>query len=108
MEKPGSRQTAHLKGLWALLRQASKRFESAVQKINQLEVIGEPEMSVVGFCAKDPRQLDIFRLNDILSKRGWHLSALQLPSALHMCFTAQHVDTIDALVKVPTHPTQKL
>ena len=68
--------------------------------MEHLEVIGSPEMSVVAFKAKDRRRLDIFKVNDLLSKRGWHLSALQLPSALHMCFTAQHVDAIAALVKV--------
>ena len=70
--------------------------------MEHLEVVGEPEMSVVGFKAKNTRALDIFKVNDLMSKCGWHLCALQLPSALHMCFTAQHVDAIDELLKVQT------
>ncbi len=31
---------------------------------------------------------------------GWHLSALQRPAAVHMCFTAQHVDVVDDLIRV--------
>ena len=68
--------------------------------MEHLEVVGEPEMSVVGFKAKNERALDVFKVNDLMSKRGWHLCALQLPSALHMCFTAQHVNAIDELLKV--------
>lgn len=33
---------------------------------------------------------DIYRVHDLLSKRGWHLNALQRPAALHICFTAAH------------------
>lgn len=29
-------------------------------------------------------------MHDLLSKRGWHLNALQRPAALHICFTAAH------------------
>ena len=68
--------------------------------MEHLEVLGDPEMCVVALKARNPRALDIFKVNDLMSKRGWHLSALQLPSALHMCFTAQHVHAIDRLLKV--------
>ena len=47
-------------------------------------------MTVVGFRAANPGALNIYAVNDALSARGWHLSALQAPPALHMCFTAAH------------------
>ena len=34
-----------------------------------------------------------------MSRRGWHLSPLQHPPAVHMCFTAQHVDVVPNLLK---------
>lgn len=71
-----------------------------MRRMQHLEVVGEPEMSVVAFKAVDTKRLDIFKVNDLLSHRGWHLNALQLPSSLHMCFTAQHCDAIDDLLKV--------
>lgn len=80
--------------------QASKKFEAGVRAMPHLEVMGEPEMCVVGFKSARPKQLDIFRVNDRLSAHGWHLCALQMPSALHMCFTAQHIDAVDDLLKV--------
>jgi sphinganine-1-phosphate aldolase len=82
--------------------QASKDFEAGVRESEHLEVIGEPRMSVVAFKAKQPKRVNIFRVNDNMTSRGWHLSALQLPSALHMCFTAQHVGVIKELLQVPS------
>ena len=34
--------------------------------------------------------LNIYKVNDLLTRRGWHLNALQSPPALHFCFTAAH------------------
>ena len=36
------------------------------------------------------RGLDIYKVNDLLSAKGWHLNALQHPAALHLCITAAH------------------
>lgn len=80
--------------------QAAKAFEEGIRKSGHLEVLGQPDMCLVAFKAKRPKQLDIFQLNDLMSKKGWHFSALQLPSALHMCFTAQHVNVIHQLLQV--------
>ena len=57
-------------------------------------------MTVVAFKAVKPRALNIYAVNDALSARGWHLNALQLPPALHMCFTAQHASIVKSLLKV--------
>lgn len=68
---------------------AAKQFQQGVAEIEGLEVMGAPEMCVVAI--KSTRSdLDIYRVNDLLSKRGWHLNALQRPAAVHICFTAAH------------------
>ena len=74
-----------------------------MQAIEGLELAGEPAMTVVAFKAANPRVLNIYAVNDALSARGWHLNALQLPPALHMCFTAQHASVVDALLKARTY-----
>lgn len=75
-------------------------FRNGVAKIDGLEIVGEPEMTVIAFKAVDPRRLDIYRVNDLLSKKGWHLNALQRPAALHVCFTPAHQpDTAKLLLK---------
>lgn len=79
------------------IMKASKQFESGVREIDGLEVVGEPAMSVVAFKAAKGGP-DIYKVNDLMGRKGWHLSPLQHPPALHMCFTAQHVHTIDALL----------
>ena len=83
--------------------QASRQFAEGVQAIEGLELAGEPAMTVVAFKATKPRALNIYAVNDALSARGWHLNALQLPPALHMCFTAQHASVVEALLKVGIH-----
>ncbi|KAK9813985.1 hypothetical protein WJX73_007983 [Symbiochloris irregularis] len=109
----GSRSGALIATAWAALvhmgldgymkltddiMKASKRFEEGVRHTEGLEVVGEPSMSVVAFKASKGGP-DIYKVNDLMSRRGWHLSPLQFPPALHMCFTAQHVDTIDSLLE---------
>ena len=37
-----------------------------------------------------------------MSRRGWHLNPLQHPPAVHMCFTAQHVNVVPDLLKART------
>lgn len=45
--------------------------------------------------------LNIYTVNDLLSRKGWHLNALQHPAALHICFTAAHDEAVaDKLVQV--------
>lgn len=41
-------------------------------------------VSVVAFSSKT---VNIYALGDLMSKKGWHLSALANPAALHMAFT---------------------
>lgn len=80
--------------------QAAGAFAKGLQQIEGLQLAGSPAMTVVAFRASKPRALNIYALNDLMSQRGWHLSALQLPPALHMCFTGQHASIVDSLLKV--------
>ena len=79
--------------------QASKKFEQGVAQIEGLKVTGRPDMCLVAFQSTD-RSIDIYKVNDLMTQRGWHLNALQFPAAVHICFTARHVNVIDQLLKV--------
>ena len=66
---------------------------------NHLKVIGHPIMSVIAFTsANNPRThkpvLNMYIVNDIMAAKGWKLSALQSPPALHMCFTPAHSESL--------------
>ncbi|CAK0780190.1 hypothetical protein CVIRNUC_004963 [Coccomyxa viridis] len=81
------------------MMKAAGAFAKGLQQIEGLQLAGSPAMTVVAFRASKPRALNIYALNDLMSQRGWHLSALQLPPALHMCFTGQHASIVDSLLK---------
>ena len=65
---------------------ASRSFAKALKtRFNEdLYVLGDPKVSVVAFSSKT---LNIYAIGDAMSKKGWHLSALANPPALHMAFT---------------------
>lgn len=48
-------------------------------------MIGNPVASVIAFGAHEP--LSIYDVGDKLSERGWNVSALQNPAALHISVT---------------------
>eukprot|EP00891_Asterochloris_glomerata_P007131 jgi/Astpho2/7131/Aster-08310 len=80
------------------LMEASKAFAQGVEQIDGLELCGRPDMCVVAFKASS-RQLNIYKVNDLMTNKGWHLNALQFPASIHMCFTAQHTEVVPKLLK---------
>lgn len=77
--------------------EAARQFEEGLRGIPDLELVGRPDMSVVAFRSTN-KQLNIYKLNDLLTKKGWHLNALQGPPSLHFCFTAAHVSVTELLL----------
>ena len=110
----GSRSGAVIAAAWASLLAVGKegfvtqcrkllglaeRLAQGIKGIKEIKLLGKPDSSVVAWAAEDPKSLDIFKVNDAMSKRGWHLSALQRPAGLHMCITPAHSkEMIDKLV----------
>lgn len=74
-----------------MMRCATMFKESIRDDIEELDVVGDPIMSVIAFSSSI---VDIYVVNDILSSKGWKMSALQSPPALHMCFTPAHSEDI--------------
>jgi len=74
-----------------MMRCAAMLKESIRDEIDELYVVGDPVMSVVAFASS---VVDMFVVNDILSSKGWKMSALQSPPALHMCFTPAHSESL--------------
>ncbi len=54
----------------------------------ELDVIGDP-LFVIAFASND-ETLDIFRVFDAMSRRGWSLNGLHRPAAVHLCVTLRH------------------
>ncbi|KAL1746434.1 pyridoxal phosphate-dependent transferase [Schizophyllum fasciatum] len=88
----GSRPGALIAGTWAAMqhigyegylnscrdivscaRAIARRIED---EIPELRIMGAPPASVVAFAAKDDKKVEIFEVGDAMSRRGWHLNAI--------------------------------
>lgn len=74
----------------------AQRLEKAIrEEIPELDVIGNPKLSVVAFKSS---KINVHSLGDMLGKKGWHLSSLQQPAALHLAVTRLTIPVIDNLI----------
>ena len=85
------------------MMRCATRFKQAIASPDELarhvEMVGIPAMSVVAFTSR-PGRRNIYVVNDLLGKKGWRMSALQNPPALHMCFTPAHsMEICEALIR---------
>lgn len=76
----------YTKNIMELTRKIIKRMKT----INELEILGNPQMSVLAFTFKNDNGLNIYDLQDEMKKRKWFLNELQNPAALHICITSTH------------------
>ncbi|KAJ2996558.1 Sphingosine-1-phosphate lyase 1 [Globomyces sp. JEL0801] len=75
---------------------ATRKLKDGISRIPQLELIGDPILSVVAFKAKSP--INIYAINELLSKKHYHLNALQFPSSIHICLTLLTVPVVDKMI----------
>jgi sphinganine-1-phosphate aldolase len=71
---------------------AARAIQQSIQNsFPELFVLGKPQASVVAFGSRTP-SLNILEVGDKMSKKGWHLNALQKPPGLHIaCTVRTHV-----------------
>ncbi len=69
----------------AVLETAAK-VRDAIRAIPELEVVGDP-LWVIAFRS---RKVDVYRVLDEMTARGWSLNGLQKPAAVHLCVTLRH------------------
>ena len=62
---------------------------------NDVEVMGNPLVSVVAFTSKT---LNVYDIADAMGEKGWHLNALQTPPAIHVAVTLPIVRVWEKLV----------
>jgi glutamate/tyrosine decarboxylase-like PLP-dependent enzyme len=97
----GSRPGALSAACWAALvstgeegyLEATKRIletatsiRAGIEDIPELRVLGDP-LFVIAFASDS---LDIYRVLDFMSGRGWSLNGLHRPAAVHICVTLRH------------------
>jgi len=109
---PGTRPGGPIAAAWAALQslgeegylrragqalEAVRRFREGVKQIPPIEVIGEPDATVLSFGSSDPK-IDIYAVADQLEDRGWHFDRQQSPASLHLTLMPAHLGTIDAFL----------
>ncbi|HUW60545.1 MAG TPA: aspartate aminotransferase family protein [Candidatus Bathyarchaeia archaeon] len=95
--------------------EATRIFMDGVRAIPGLCVLGEPEMSVFAFGAKDNR-ISMYAVADKLEQSGWHVDRLQRPESIHLIINAGHGQVADryladlraAVDHVAAHPETAL
>jgi len=95
----GTKSGGPVAGCWAIMNHLGKegyreiakevmkttdRIRTGIAGFDSLEIVGEPDMSILAFTSKTG---NIFNIGDALSKKGWNLDRLQFPDALHLTIT---------------------
>jgi len=97
----GSRSGAPIAGAWFamvylgyngykenanMVFSAVEKIKKGIQKVKELEVIGDPIICVVSFKSI-VKWLNIFALDQALHQKGWILAGVQKPAAIHFGVT---------------------
>jgi sphinganine-1-phosphate aldolase len=110
----GSRSGALIAGTWAAMHYmgeegyvascraivgTAKIIEQTIENsFPELYVLGKPPASVVAFGSRMP-DLNILEVGDKMSKKGWHLNALQNPPGLHIACTRLTVSSVEIFIR---------
>ncbi|XP_049869835.1 sphingosine-1-phosphate lyase isoform X2 [Pectinophora gossypiella] len=65
----------------------TRYIEGEMRSIEGIFVFGKPATTVIAWGSN---HFDIFKMAELLHKKGWSLNALQYPSGVHMCVTHAH------------------
>jgi glutamate/tyrosine decarboxylase-like PLP-dependent enzyme len=75
---------------------ARERFVAGVRAIPGLAIVAEPEVTIAAITASGSApDVDVFALNDELSRRGWHLDRQGPPDSLHATCVPVHLGIMD-------------
>ncbi|HEX9029061.1 MAG TPA: aminotransferase class V-fold PLP-dependent enzyme [Anaerolineales bacterium] len=66
--------------------ETAARIKEGIRSIPELKILGDP-LWVIAFTSDS---LDIFKVMDVLSEKGWGLNGLYKPPAVHLCVTLRH------------------
>jgi sphinganine-1-phosphate aldolase len=64
------------------------QIKRGITEIPELHLLGDP-LWVIAFGSKT---LDIYRIMEHMSQKGWSLNALHRPPCLHLCVTLRHTE----------------
>ncbi len=89
----------------------TRKLIDGVNAIPELQVLGEPTMSVFAYRSID-QDVNIYAVGDQMEEKGWHIDRQQKPEALHGMVSPTHAavtekylqDLRDSVAFVKAHP----
>jgi glutamate/tyrosine decarboxylase-like PLP-dependent enzyme len=106
----GTRSGGSVAGAWALMKylakegyheivrqvmEATKKTVSAINALPGLQVISDPDMSILAFTSENN---DIFSIADLMEEKGWHMDRQQFPDSLHLTISWGNIKVIDEFI----------
>ena len=67
-------------------------YKAGVEAIDGLHILGKPHLSIVAFGSEE---LDVFRVAEVMSEKGWLPGLVQQPRAIHRMMSMIHADSKD-------------
>ncbi len=64
-----------------------EKIQRAIDGIQGIAVMGQPPAMVVAW---DSESLNVYKMADRMSKKGWSINSLQKPASVHICVTYPH------------------
>ena len=74
---------------------ATTRLAQHLRQHPSLQLRAEPDALLLSFGAKDPQQLNVFAIADLLWTKGWYVDRQTPPDSLHCTVNAVHDQVID-------------
>lgn len=75
----------------ARILEAAATMKAAIRATEGIELIGDP-LYTLAFRATE-EGLDVYRVMDAMTARGWRLNGLHRPPCVHICVTLRHAQT---------------
>ncbi len=75
----------------ATILETATYVRRTIEAMPDLQVLGDP-LWVIAFAPRPGVDLDIYRVLDAMSARGWSLNGLHHPAAVHIALTLRHTE----------------
>lgn len=85
---------------------SNRKFADAVRNTPHMRVLGSPQLSIVAMASNE---VDVYCLMEIMKSKGFRMSPLQFPAAIHLGLTLEHAQdgVMERLVAAFTEAASK-
>lgn len=77
---------------------ATSRLAEHLRNHTSLQLRADPDALLLSFGAKDPQQLNVFAVADLLWEKGWYVDRQTPPDSLHCTVNAVHAQVIEQFI----------